>query len=72
MHLLGPSALEGVEFLTPMIQRDSETGGRHVQKYGVVLHPYEVEEDEYLKQGHATVWCGHDGEQALECNRHMR
>lgn len=72
VHLLGPSALEGVEFLTPMIHRDSETGNRHVQKYGSVLPPDGMEEDEYLKQGHATIWWGRDGEQPPEGTRHMR
>ena len=72
VHLLGPSALGGVEFLTPVIQRDSETGNRHVQKDGFVLGPDGMEEDEYLKQGHATIWWGRDDEQAPEGTRHMR
>ena len=72
VHLLGPTALRCVEFVTPMIQRDSETGVMHVQKQGLVISPYGINFNEYLKQGHATVWWGRDGEQAPEGTRHMR
>lgn len=72
VHLLGPTALRCVEFVTPMIQRDSETGVMHVQKHGLVLSKYSMCYNESLKQGHATVWWGRDGEQAPEGTRHMR
>ena len=72
MHLLGPTASRCLEFLTPMVQRDSETGVMHVQKDGLVLSPHDIYYDEFLKQGHATAWWGRDGEQAPEGTRHMR
>ena len=72
VHLLGPTALRFLEFLTPMVQRDSETGVMHVQKDGLVLSPCGSPYDGFLKQGHATAWWGRDGEQAPEGTRHMR
>ena len=81
VHVQGPRSVRILEMLYPIVERDSETGLMHVQKHitDAAVKPQpttfssrEIQNERFRTMVDATLWWGHDGEQAPESSRHMR